>query len=67
MYADSLYNSSPYTDNYLIGQYEQRTQDHALYILVRNQHAYFGFLSDDLGSNQVSKYQSQMQLNNLSP
>jgi hypothetical protein len=57
MYANSLYNSNPYTDNYIIGQYEQSILDHALHIMIRNQRAYFGFFADDLASNQVSTYE----------
>lgn len=53
MYANSLRVGSSTADNALVGQYEQKTKDRLLHIVVRNQYAYIGFYSDDLSSNQV--------------
>lgn len=64
MYANSLNNGTPYSDNYLVGQFEQRLPDHALHIMIRNQKAYLGFFSDDAVSNQVSKHQILVEIKN---
>jgi hypothetical protein len=55
MYAQTLCNSNPYTDNALFGQFQQNTMDHSLHIIVRNQRIYLGFFGDDAVGNQVSK------------
>jgi len=49
------FNNGPYTDNAIFGQFQSNTQDHSLYISVRNQKTYFGFYSDDIsGSTTLS-------------
>ncbi len=55
MYATSLCNGTPYSDNALFGQWDQNTLDRSLHIIVRNQRIYFGFWADDAWGNQVSK------------
>jgi hypothetical protein len=55
MYATSLCNNNPYTDNAVFGQFQQNIQDHSLHIIVRNQLFYLGFYSDDVSGTQVSK------------
>jgi hypothetical protein len=55
VYANTLRNSNPYTDNAIFGQFQQNTTDKSLYIIIRNQRAYFGFCSDDVVGIQVSK------------
>jgi hypothetical protein len=55
MYAQTLCNSNPYTDNAVFGQFQQNTLDHSLHIIVRNQRIYLGFYSDDVSGNQVSE------------
>ncbi|UJR07308.1 hypothetical protein I4U23_011596 [Adineta vaga] len=54
LYADSFYSSNnSYTDNYIIGQFEQNLTDHSFYFIIRNHHAYFGFGNDDTIGNQI--------------
>jgi hypothetical protein len=53
MYANTLYNNNPYSDNAIFGQFQQNTQDKSLHIIVRNQRIYLGFYNDDAAGNQV--------------
>lgn len=52
-YPNSLYNSNPYIDNAIFGQYCQAIVDQNLHIVIRNQRIYLGFFSDDLSGSQV--------------
>lgn len=56
MYAQSLWNSNPYTDNAIFGQYEQNSTDKSFYVTIRNLKAYFGFYLDDAVGNQVEYF-----------
>ena len=55
MYADSLYNGNPYTDNAIFGQCQQTTVDRCLHIILRNQRIYLGLYGDDVQGNQVNE------------
>ncbi|CAF3770483.1 unnamed protein product [Rotaria sp. Silwood1] len=54
MYANTLHNNNPYTDNAVFGQFQQNILDHSLYIVIRNQRIYFGFFADDVSGTQES-------------
>ncbi|CAM4770536.1 unnamed protein product [Rotaria magnacalcarata] len=53
MYANTLYNSNPYTDNAIFGQFDQNVLDKSLHIIIRNQRIYLGFFSDDVVGTQL--------------
>ena len=53
MYAQTLCNTSPCTDNAVFGQFQQNVLDHSLHIIVRNQRIYLGFFGDDVSGVQV--------------
>ncbi|CAF5046158.1 unnamed protein product, partial [Rotaria sp. Silwood1] len=53
LYANTLHNNNPYSDNAVFGQFHQNTLDHSLYIIIRNQRIYLGFFNDDVSGNQV--------------
>lgn len=53
IYAHTLYNNNPFTDNAVFGQFENNTLDRSLHIIIRNQRIYLGFFSDDVVGNQV--------------
>jgi hypothetical protein len=49
------FNNGANPDNAIFGQFQSNTQDHSLYISIRNQKTYFGFYSDDTsGSTTLS-------------
>ena len=54
MYANTLYNNNPHSDNAIFGQFQQNVQDKSLHIIVRNRRIYLGFYNDDAVGNQVS-------------
>lgn len=60
LYAQTLCNTSPCTDNAIFGQYEQNATDKSFYISVRNRRIYFGFSFDDATGSQVSIYQCNL-------
>ncbi|CAF4480378.1 unnamed protein product [Rotaria socialis] len=53
IYANTLYNSNPYTDNAVFGQFDQNVLDKSLHIIIRNQRIYLGFFSDDVVGTQL--------------
>ncbi|CAF4212506.1 unnamed protein product [Adineta steineri] len=54
IYARTLCNSNPYTDNSIFGQLDQGTQDRTLHVIIRNQRIYLGFLLDDDPGTQIN-------------
>jgi hypothetical protein len=54
IYPQTLCNTSPCTDNAILGQYEQNSTDRSFYITIRNQHIYVGFSYDDTVGTQVN-------------
>ncbi|CAF3713684.1 unnamed protein product [Rotaria sp. Silwood1] len=56
LYANTLHNNNPYSDNAVFGQFHQNTLDHSLYIIIRNQRIYLGFFNDDVSGNQAYIY-----------
>ncbi|CAF0805088.1 unnamed protein product [Adineta steineri] len=53
IYAQTLCNSNPYTDNSIFGQLDQGTQDRTLHFIIRNQRIYLGFFLDDDPGTQI--------------
>lgn len=60
MYANTLFNGTPYTDNAIFGQFQQNIQDKSLHVIVRSQRIYLGFFGDDAVGTQVSDYRKNL-------